>query len=83
MQSPLMNGTLRFRGGEGVDISMNRSISSIGSQAELNYNLNNQSFSTQLRQSIAPNVDFTVGASQAPATKQTDGRATFEYRLDF
>lgn len=83
MESPLLNGRLRYSGGDGVDISMNRSISSIDTNAELNYNMNNQSFSTNLRHRLAPNLDLKFGATQAPQSTQTDGRAAFEYRLDF
>lgn len=83
MESPLVNGRLRYNGGDGVNIMMNRKISSIDSQAEFNFNMNNQSFSTSVRHTLTPNLDLTFGASQTPLTNQTDGRAAFEYRLDF
>jgi hypothetical protein len=82
MESPLFNGTLHYGVGD-LNISVNRRISSIDTSAELYYNMNNQSFNTQLRHSLAPNLDLTFGASQIPDTRQTDGRAGFEYRLDF
>jgi|GEM_PF-1931908 len=83
MESPLLNGNLHYDG-NGLNISMNRTISSIDSKAELNYNVSNQSFSTNIRHQLAPNLDLTFGASQVPTqSKQTDGRATFEYRFDF
>ena len=82
MESPLLNGTLHYGVGD-LNISVNRRISSIDTSAELHYNMSNQSFNTQLRHSLAPNLDLTFGASQVPDTRQTDGRAGFEYRLDF
>jgi hypothetical protein len=83
LQSPILDGKMRFSGDDGMSISMNRSISSINSQAELNYNVQSQSFSTQLHHQLAPNLDFSFGASKAPSAIQTDGRATLQYHLDF
>lgn len=83
MESPLVNGRLKFQSGNGVDISMNRKISSISSEAELNYNTNTRSFNTEFRHRLAPNIDLSFGASKAPEATQTDGRASFQYRLDF
>ncbi|MBS1959016.1 MAG: hypothetical protein JST80_06050 [Bdellovibrionales bacterium] len=83
MESPFLNGKFKFSGDNGAEISMNRAISSIDSQAEFNYNLKDQSFSTSIRHKIAPNLDFTFGAQQLPQSTITDGNAKLEFRLDF
>ena len=83
MESPFLNGKFRYSADNGIDIYMNRTISSIGSQAEFNYNLQNRVFSTSIRKSIVPNLDFTFGASQIPDTSVTDGNARIEYRFNF
>lgn len=83
MQSPFLNGRFRFSASDGADINLNRKISSIDSQAEVNYNTRYRSFSGQVRKTIAPNLDFTFGAQQIPQSSATDGNARIEYRLDF
>jgi hypothetical protein len=83
MESPFLNGKFRLSADDGVEIHVNRKISSIDTQAEANYNTRNRSFSTQIRKSLAPNLDFTFGASQLPDSNVTDGNARLEYRYDF
>ena len=83
MDSPLMNGKLRFSASDGVDLSMNRKISSISSQAEVKYNTKNQALSTQVRHNLMPHVDLTFGSSISPQTTQPDNRAGVEYRFSF
>lgn len=83
MQSPFLNGSFKLSADQGVEINMNRTISSIDARAEFNYNIRNQSFSTTIRHRIAPNLDFSFGASQVPQSSVTDGNARIEYRLDF
>jgi hypothetical protein len=83
MESPLLNGRFRFSANTGFDLHMNRQISSIESQAEFNYNLREHTFSTSIRKRIAPNLDFSFGASQIPRSTLTDGNARLEYRFNF
>jgi hypothetical protein len=84
MESPLLNGRLRFNGGEGFSINMNREIPGLKSRAEIDYQSRTQSLTTQIRQPIAPHLDLTFGTSQIPQlNNQTDGRAKIEYQFQF
>jgi hypothetical protein len=84
MESPLLNGKVRFSGSEGVMVNMNRDLQPIDSHAELNYNAKTQSVSTQISHPLGPHLDFSVGSSQIPEmNNQTDGRAKIEYKISF
>ena len=83
MESPLANGTLDYSRGVGMNVTVNRNISSIDSRAQFNYNVTNQSISTQLSHKIAPHLDLTFGTTQNPLINQTDQQAKIEYRIDF
>lgn len=83
MESPLLNGRFRFSADQGLELHMNRTISSLKSQAEINYNVKQQTFSTSIRRRIAPNLDLSFGASQFHPNSPTDGNARIEYQFNF
>ena len=83
MDSPLLNGKLRFSQTDGMDLSVNRRISSIDTSAELKYNSKNQALTTQMRHNLLPHVDLTFGSQMSPTLPQTDNRAGIEYRISF
>lgn len=77
MGSPLLNGRLKFDAKEGMDLGVNRSISTLQADAAVQYNARNQVFSTEVRKKIAPNLDLSFGASRL------DQNTKVEYRLNF
>ncbi|MBU6154510.1 MAG: hypothetical protein KGP28_09440 [Bdellovibrionales bacterium] len=84
LESPFLNSRLLFDGGTGFTMNINRSIASINSTVDLNYNSRSQSFSTEFRHPIAPHLDFSIGATQIPElNNRTDGRARIQYQFDF
>jgi hypothetical protein len=84
LESPLLNSRVVIGSSNGVELNLNRSIASLGTSAEMNYLGNTRSLSTQLRHPIAPNLNFTIGASQIPEmNNRTDGRAKLEYQIHF
>ena len=83
VESPLVNGKLKFQSNNGVNLNINRTISSIQSNAEVNYDVRSQTVSTQLKHRIAPNLDLSFGASESPLQNQIDERATIQYNISF
>ncbi|MBC7397748.1 MAG: hypothetical protein H7333_09925 [Bdellovibrionales bacterium] len=83
LESPFFNGRLSFSGNDGLNVSMNRSIASINTNAAFAYSVKQQSFSGQISHPLAPNLDLSFGAVQLQQTNQTDGQAKLEYRLSF
>jgi hypothetical protein len=83
MESPLLNGKLSFTAGDGVSMSMNRTIASINSRAEMNYRLRDQVFTGQLVHPLTNHLDLSFGAGQVQQSNQTDGRAALMYNLNF
>jgi hypothetical protein len=84
LESPFLNSRLFIEGGTGFNLNINRSIASINSTAEVNYISRTQSFSTEFHHPIAPNLDFSIGASQIPElNNRTDSRARIQYQFNF
>ncbi len=83
MQSPLLNSSLQFHGDTGMDLNINRRISSIDTSAQINYNMKSQSMGTQINHTLIPHLDFTLGRSQSTQTNQPDNRAGLQYQLNF
>ena len=81
--SPLLNGSLKYNPSNGIDLSINRSISSIQTSAELKYNVQSQGVTSQIRHHLMPNLDLSVGTTQMPNTNQPDNRAGVEYQIHF
>lgn len=77
MGSPLLNGKLRFDGKEGMDVGFNRRISSLQTEASLQYNVRTQVMSTEIRQKLAPHLDLSFGASRL------DQNTKIEYKISF
>lgn len=77
MASPLLDGKLKFDPREGFGLGINRNIIDIDTEAGIQYNAKSQIISTELRKKIAPNLDFSFGASKL------DQNTKIEYRLNF
>jgi hypothetical protein len=77
MASPLLNGQLKFDPNEGMGLGFNRKITSLQTEAAVQYNSKNQVFSTEVRQKLSPNIDLTFGASRL------DQNTKIEYRINF
>ena len=82
-ESPILNGKLAFTQADGMNMKVNRKITSINTQAEMNYNPKDQIMSGQLSHPLIPNLDLTFGTTQYQQTNQTDGRAALRYNLNF
>ncbi len=82
LSSPLLNGQLRFDQSNGLNLGVNRSISSFHTSAGLQFNPKSQSINSQLNQRIMPHLNFSVGAGQS-AGNPKEGTAKIEYELHF
>lgn len=83
MESPLFNGKLQFNDTDGVQVNMNRSISSIDSKANFSYSEKQQTVGGSLSHMLMPHVNLSVGTTQNNATNQIDQQAKIEYNLSF
>ncbi len=83
MESPLLNGKLQFNETDGVQLNVNRSISSIDSSASVIYSAKNQSVGGQVTHSLFPHLNLNYGTSQSTQTNQVDQRAWIDYQLRF
>jgi len=77
MQSPLLNGKLKFDTQAGMELGFNRRFEPLKTDAMLNYNVRNQTISTEVRHKLAPNIDLTFGVSRL------DQNTRIEYRFNF
>jgi len=77
MLSPIMNGSLKFEQSTGLNVSIHRDFDQYQTQTFLNYNMNNQSVSTEVRYRLMKNLDLSVGASRL------DQNTKIEYRFNF
>ncbi len=77
MQSPLMNGSLKFEQNTGLNVSINRSFDEYQTSTHLNYNAREQSISTEVRYRLMKNLDLSIGASRL------DQNTRIEYRFNF
>lgn len=77
MESPLLNGKMKFDNQSGVELGVTRRFEPFKTDAMLNYNVRNQSVTTEVRHKLAPNVDLTFGASRF------DQNTRIEYRFNF
>ena len=55
MDSPIVNGKLRFESGNGLNVGFNREVHEVDMKAEVLYNFQHQSFKTQISHQIAAN----------------------------
>ena len=83
MDSPLVNGKLQFNETDGLQLNMNRSISSIQSNAAVVYNVKTQSLGGELSHHLLPHLDLSIGSTQVPQTSQMDQQAKISYHLNF
>ena len=77
MNSPLLNGNLKYEGMNGMGVGVNRIVSPLQTMGSVQYNVRNQLMTTEVRQKIAPNLDLSFGASRL------DQSTKIEYRLNF
>lgn len=77
MQSPLMNGTMRFEQATGMNISVNRNFDRFRTDTFFNYQQQNQAFSTGFRYRLTPNLNLSIEAGRY------DQNTRIEYRFNF
>jgi hypothetical protein len=80
-KSPIVNGQLRFDQTQGLNVGVNRSLSSINTNAEINYNSAQNGFSGNILHQLLPNVSIGIGTGINQGVQENTGR--IQYHLDF
>ena len=81
MGSPILNGQLKFVGGDGINVGINRMVPGINSRAEVKYKVSQQAVSTQLSRMLVAHLTLSVGASESPAIGTIEKIARLAYQI--
>lgn len=83
LQSPLLDGRLRYQSSGKMEVSINRTISSINTTAELNYNGIDGVQGARIYHRLAPNLDLTFGTHHNPTSRYHENSAGVNFHIDF